>query len=335
MTDYNKNNKKQGVKMPFEYTGNITLTQAMEDFPNYLKIEKRSLSTMTAYMTDLNHFKTFMEVKLKNKIRYVNQITTVETMQYKDFLLDEVDEKKIAISTAERRFNCLKTFFKYMGKANYAENTLVGDKFGNKVWGKNEEYNNYLPNYLTTDEIKEIFDSVNLSMDKNKYRSLAILQILANFGCRRSELLNLRWSDIDFFKKTIKIVRIKTCNADLLPLPTNVEKALIKYLKSMQGAMATGYVFRSRTGNKLAKSSFNAILNKCIKQTDLEERKGFKIVPHTFRHSFITYCIQNNFPSGKIIKFTGHRDENSLKIYSHLNHDDVKDISLSLQNNLS
>ena len=262
MTDYNNKNTNQKVKLPFGQKGNITFKEAIEDFPNYLKIERKSESTMKAYMSDLKLFNAFLQVNLNNKIRYVNLITPTETMQYKDYLLEEVDKNIIALNTAWRRFNSLKTFFKYLGKVEYAKNILFDDKFGNKDW-KNTNEDTFLPNYLSTTDIKTIIEPIKDTMSKNMYRDAAMFQVLANYGCRRSEVLILRWSDVDFYNKTIKITRIKTNNADILPLNKNVEDALYKYMQTIQRT-PIGYIFSTKKGKVIAKNTFNTAVRKYI-----------------------------------------------------------------------
>lgn len=93
MTGYIKNIKVQKARLPIINTENVTLNHAMLEFPQYLFREGKSFSTKEAYMNDLNHFKSFMQNDLNNKIRYVNKITLTEIMQYKDHMLLNVNKK--------------------------------------------------------------------------------------------------------------------------------------------------------------------------------------------------------------------------------------------------
>lgn len=187
--------------------------------------------------------RNFLQLHLNNKIRYVNAITQIEIMQYKDYLLLEVNNHRLSISTAKRRFNSLKTFFSFLEEMQYAENIIFHDKFGNKKLGDNPQ-RSFLPNYLNMDEVKQIIEVARASTDKNKYRDVAILEVLAKFGCRRNELLTLRWSEIDWYNNAITITREKNKTADVLPLSKSVMIALKQYMETLKSP--NGYVFQSR-----------------------------------------------------------------------------------------
>lgn len=214
----------------------------------------------------------------------------------------------------------------------YAENITFHDDFGNKKYGKNPN-KNYLPNYLKMDEIKRIINIALESTDKNKYRDALILIVLASYGCRRNELLSIRWNDIDWYNNSITITREKNETADVLPLPNKVKVALKQYMVTLVNPK--GYVFQSRQSSHLSPSAFTNVVNKYINISGFGKEKNFKITPHTFRHSFITACVRNNFPNAKIKRYTGHKDDNSLEPYTHLVYEDLRDVSDTIEGMLS
>ena len=59
-------------------------------------------------------------------------------------------------------------------------------------------------------------------------------------------------------------------------------------------------------------------------------KQNFTITSRTFRHSFITHLIRNDVPLIKIAMYTGHKDLETLKIYTHLVASDTNDISALL-----
>ena len=78
---------------------------------------------------------------------------------------------------------------------------------------KNKEYSEEYY-FMTEEEISELLHF----MSKNYPRLLGITFMGAYYGLRRSEILGLKWSAIDFDKKTLSIrhtvVRVKTVNAE-------------------------------------------------------------------------------------------------------------------------
>lgn len=77
---------------------------------------------------------------------------------------------------------------------------------------KNKEYSEELF-FLTEEEISDLLHFVSIHYP----RLLGITFIGAYYGLRRSEILGLKWSAVDFRKKTISInhtlVRVRTTNA--------------------------------------------------------------------------------------------------------------------------
>lgn len=300
-----------------------TITNTMQPFLNYLYRKDKAGSTALAYKKDIIHFKDFLKNELNNKVRYLDKISKAEIRQYKDYLLEKAQCKEIARSTVNRRFNSLKTYFNFLEEEFEIPNITKGDNFANRGKGLTEA--EYLPNYLKLEDIKIVLDVIKKSNSRNKYRDYAIFLTLANTGCRRSELLNIKDSDVDLFNKCIKITRQKNRTADILPIGQDVIDAIVKWMEVKNNRCE--YLFTSLYGKRLSETSFTEMFNFYIENSGLQNNVNFKITPHTFRHTFITHSIINNIPEEKIMRFTGHRDKDSLRPYTHLKPNDLSDIS--------
>lgn len=309
----------------------LTICEGMKLFSNYLFIKGKAESTIKSYNSDMQLFKTFIKEKLNNKIRYVDEITKVEVQQYKEFMLEKVANGKMERRTVDRKFNAFKTFFKFLEEDFGIENIIKDDDFGNRK-DSYDSGRDYLPNILSEKEVNLILNAAKEDTDKNKFRDYAMLVMLATLGCRRSEVLNLKWTDINFVVNskckfgTIQIVRPKSNNADILPMTKILRDALIDYKKTIT-TIKHEYVFISREGNQLSKSAFTSAINKYVQKSGLDKNKNFKITAHTFRHSFITTCFRKEIPVDKILRYTGHRDKESLKIYTHLVSEDLTNVA--------
>lgn len=306
-----------------------TIVNAIKLFPNYLYLKGKPNSTIKAYMKDMEHFKTFMNERFKS-IRYVREITNNELKAYKEFLIMKCKSKALTSNTIKRRYNALKTFFRYLYEENYIDtNLLKGDNFGNKRYGNVDDGTfdiNYLPGYLVEEELDYLAEIIEEHGGRDKYRDLAIFSCLRYLGCRRSEALNLKWTDVNFLNKTIEIKRPKSKNADVLLMNDELEKALLDYKEAL-GPNSIDYIFVSRQGNRWSETAFNNRFRKYVKLSGLEKNKDFKITPHTLRHSFITLAVENDINIEKITRYTGHRDPKSLDVYTHLKINDLKDVA--------
>lgn len=297
----------------------ITITQALNNFPNYLFVIGKAKSTAESYRKDVIQFSDFLKSELNNKIRYIDSITKVETELYKKCLIKKMLKGEYKSSTVLRKYNSIKVFFQFLSHEYNIEDVTKDDRFGNKNslrnWNVDYEVKN-LPTIIDDYELEKLFYTIHNSYDKNVYRDLAIIEVLLGTGCRRSELLELKWNDINFYNKEITIRRKKTRNTDTVAVSKQIIIALAK-LKEISGDLSSSeHVFRSRQKNskKLSKSALNAAVKKWVKKANINP----SITPHTFRHTFITNCLKSNIPTEKIIKYTGHADANSLKPYTHL-----------------
>ena len=197
-----------------------------------------------------------------------------------------------------------------------------------KAWDRkdvqrlSEEKHRRMPDYKNfpnPDERKEICKWI-LRHDPYYF---AWVHFDATYGWRRDEVRLLRWADIDFANKLIKLLRTKEdqrmfslSDEDIAVL---TEHILI--LKKMNKYEPNGQVFpniaRKRKAGTLGIICKNN-LYKVIKRacTDLGITKH--ITPHKFRHAVSSELKHSGrYTDEEIIQITGHKDTDSLKFYAH------------------
>ena len=86
-----------------------------------------------------------------------------------------------------------------------------------------------LPHYLEPGDVRKLLASCDRKTDNGK-RNYAILLLLARLGLRAGEVSRLELSDIDWHASEIRI-NGKHGRVDRLPLPQDVGKAVVEYLK--------------------------------------------------------------------------------------------------------
>jgi len=67
--------------------------------------------------------------------------------------------------------------------------------------------NHEIPRYLTYEEISKIIFAAKEHGGANSRRDVALLTCLAYLGCRRSEILGLNWSSINFLRKKYRNIQ--------------------------------------------------------------------------------------------------------------------------------
>lgn len=135
---------------------------------------------------------------------------------------------------------------------------------------------------------------------KNKYRDLYLFYL--GTGCRKSEALTVKWSDIDYAAKRIHIRGSKTENADrYVPLFPEVE-TMLGSIKPVDD-----YVFPI-TENTI-KCNFKRI----------KRQYGLTFRIHDLRHTFATRCLESGITINTVQLWLGHsKASTTADIYTHV-----------------
>lgn len=145
-------------------------------------------------------------------------------------------------------------------------------------------------------------------------------------GARRSELLRLRISDVDFERKTILIserkrVRGRT-STRRAPLSPKLEPVLKEWLADHPGGqllfMQSSDVFRSKSPRSeptpVTPDEAHDHLQRTLAGGKWKGLKGW----HVFRHSFVSNCAAKGVDQRLIQAWTGHQTESMSARYRHL-----------------
>jgi type 1 fimbriae regulatory protein FimE len=136
----------------------------------------------------------------------------------------------------------------------------------------------------------------------------ALMVLLAfRHALRVSELVRLRWDDIDFREQTLHCRRLKNGIDGRHPLASR-ELKLLNRLKKEQPALR--YVFMSERGSPITSSSFLKLIRRLGEQAGFD----FPIHPHMLRHSLGTALVTKEIPIRNIQVFMGHRQiQNTIR----------------------
>ncbi|MDA2919074.1 tyrosine-type recombinase/integrase [Desulfobacterota bacterium AH_259_B03_O07] len=167
--------------------------------------------------------------------------------------------------------------------------------------------------FLSVQEIDKLISNASVHLKP-------ILVVLRNTGMRTHELLNLRFSDIDYERRIILIRSHKTNNFRAIPLNEECYKTLVRLQDKFphpnteriisRAEHQRNYVFCKLDGSKLEKitNSFNKACKKA----------GIKASPHTLRHSFASHLVMNGVDLVSVKELLGHTQISTTMIYAHL-----------------
>lgn len=188
----------------------ITLRNAIDQFPRYVQMKGKTESTAKAYLCDLNQFYIFIHEKYKNLV-YVDALNRTHIMDYFLHLQKLVSERKYHRPSYDRKCDSLITFCKYLDSFRYTDgNILAGYSYTRvKTRYDKDTGNDFNPYVFSKQEITQIIEFVMNSSEKSKYRDLAIIEMLTELGIRRSTLLVATWEDVDFINRTMVLHHVK------------------------------------------------------------------------------------------------------------------------------
>lgn len=282
----------------------MEIEKCLEDYISYLKYEKAySRHTIDAYKRDINDFILFL-LSIASDPIHPQQISKGLGRKYVEYLNVE---KKLKSSTISRKIYALSSYLSFLE----IEGVIENNPFQKLEMPKKLKT---LPVYLNSDELdKLILVTEKHSNAVNGIRDLICISILRFTGCRRNELLCLKWKDIDTNMKSIRFLG-KGNKERLVPIHPVLKDYLLCY-KSQVINPKEGLIIKGQNENRLSDSGFRKILNKYLKLAGLD---GKNITPHKIRHSFATELLSKGVDIRIIQQWLGHENISTTAIYTHV-----------------
>ncbi|RSU78944.1 integrase [Sphingomonas sp. S-NIH.Pt3_0716] len=165
--------------------------------------------------------------------------------------------------------------------------------------------------FLSLDELRR-FGSACDALEKEGVnpKALNIARLWALTGCRRQEIVELKWNEVDFDSGLITLDDTKT-GRSTRPLPL----AAMALLRSIERVDGTDYIFPADTGGSFFQGT-KSIWQKIIKRADLPG-----VTPHTLRHTVGAIATSNGEALALTGAILGHANLRSTMIYAHVDRD--------------
>lgn len=177
---------------------------------------------------------------------------------------------------------------------------------------KKPKVDNKKTEFLTPDELKNLLTAIEADTDP---QIRAIMKLALFTGMRRSELLKLKWQDIDFERGFITIRNPKGGRDEVVPMNDDAKAVLKSITRSKRS-----WVFPGR--GKGHRVDIKRGLARVRKAANLPE--GFRPL-HGLRHQFASMLAS----SGQVDMYTlqrllTHKDPRMTQRYSHLKDETLK-----------
>lgn len=277
----------------------------MQDLGNFLEYLNKELNysenTEISYREDITNFLNYLEKKQLNYKKIDGEII-------RDYL-KYLDEAKLKNSTIARRISALRTFYNYLLNKNIVDTNLF-----NSI--RNPKLEKKLPNYLSYEELAKILDNIDIST-KIGLRNRLLVEMFYATGCRVSEMINIKVSDINKSNNSIRIMG-KGKKMRIVYFGEYARDYLDRYLPLID----TDYLFTQESRDKLSIHDVEYIISDLVKNLALKTH----VTPHTLRHTFATHLLNNGADIKTVQELLGHSSLNTTGIYTHVSNERIKEV---------
>ena len=266
-------------------TENATLKQAIDLYLEYSKANKRS------HKLDDNYCKVFSEF-FGNNTR-LKDITPQKLEKFKMYL--KQDKRN---STVNRYLEAMSKMFNVAISNKIARLNPISEI-------KKLKQDNYKIRFLTKDEEAKLFEV--LSSNKDYLYFIPIVICALQTGMRKGEIINLKWSNIDFDNKFIELLQTKSGKARKIPIS---DKLMIELCKLKEQKLSE-YVFT----NPYTKTRYVSIhkgFGEVLKKANI---KNFRF--HDLRHTAATRMTEMGIDLAVVQEILGHSDVKTTMRYAH------------------
>ena len=286
--DYSLLRKNQFVK-PFPETvvrkdprPNVLLPKGYLELLKQKRYSESTIKTYTHYFKDFQRY--FFEQDLEN----------IQREEINAYILELIEKRDISSSQQNQRISAIKFYYE-------------------KVLGKEkEEYHierprkaKKLPDVLSKDEIKRMLEF----SDNIKHK--ALIALIYSCGLRRSEVINLRLTDIDSERNVVKIVGAKGKKDRYVQLSPALLNLLRDYYREFKPA---SWMFEGQFGGQYRPESIVKVIKRAAARAGIFKR----VYPHMLRHSYATHQLEQGIDIRFIQQWLGHENVQTTQVYTHV-----------------
>ncbi len=162
-----------------------------------------------------------------------------------------------------------------------------------------------LPKTFSREEVVRILNS------SGNIKHKLLLWIIYSCGLRRSEVTNIRLSDLDRDRSLIHIREGKGMVDRIVPVSDKVWHKIDEYLA---GYNPQEYLFEGQTKGRYSSESVYRVFKSALKKAGIRKEVGV----HSLRHSYATHLHESGLDIRYIQELLGHKNTRTTEIYTHV-----------------
>jgi integrase/recombinase XerC len=287
----------------------------VSNFLNYIKFEKRySDHTQIAYTNDLSQYEQYLQNTYQ-----LHDLNSASTVMIRSWVVQLIENKDSA-STINRKISCLKSYYKFCLKNEWIETNPTSRLSRPKMPKR-------LPKSVEANKLNALktgLKELALTDTYPELRDYAMFMTFYTVGIRRNELNQLKWDDLDQYKKTLKVLgkgnkeRIIPVHDEMIGLMKRLRENELKTF----GNLSTRYMFLTDSGTKMYPNFIYRKISAMLSQVSTQSH----LSPHSLRHSFATHLLDSGAELNAIKEMMGHSSLASTQVYTNNSIEKLKKI---------
>ncbi|CAN5234384.1 site-specific tyrosine recombinase XerD [soil metagenome] len=181
-----------------------------------------------------------------------------------------------------------------------------------------------LPKSLSEAEVEALLTAPDIT-DPLGHRDRTMLEVLYATGLRVSELIGLRYKQINLNQGVLRVVG-KGNRERLIPLGEESQEWLKQFLEGPRQEILlerqTDFVFPTRRGSGMTRQAFWHIIKRYARRARVQK----PLSPHSLRHAFATHLLNNGADLRVVQMLLGHSDLSTTQIYTHVARQRLKEL---------
>lgn len=179
-----------------------------------------------------------------------------------------------------------------------------------------------LPQSLTESDVESLLVAPQIALPRGQ-RDKAMLEMLYAAGLRVSELVDLKFEQLNLSQGVVQIVG-KGGRERLVPIGEEAVESLEIYLNDgremLLSSRQSDYIFVTNRGGNMTRQAFWHIIKRYAFQADITK----PLSPHTLRHAFATHLLNHGADLRVVQLLLGHVNLSTTQIYTHVARERLK-----------
>lgn len=263
-----------------------------------------SKNTLSAYRSDLKMFDKWLK----------KDLLSVNSENITDFLENRY-QLGMTSQTSARFLSSLRRFYGYFLR----ENVMTTDP---TVLISAPKTTRALPESLTENDVETLLIAPQTANPRGQ-RDKAMLEMLYATGLRVSELVDLKFAQINFSQGVVQIVG-KGGRERLVPIGEEALSCLEMYMNNGREMLLSGrqsdYIFVTHRGSNMTRQTFWHIIKRYAFLAEITK----PLSPHTLRHAFATHLVNHGADLRVVQLLLGHVNLSTTQIYTHVARERLK-----------